>query len=74
MTEEQLQKVIEHIKSLPIVTANNLIVELVEVDDKKFVLLKESTGKVIRRIPEFELWSLQVMQEDKKGQILNRSA
>ena len=74
MTEEQLQKALAHLRALPVVVDHNLLVELVEVDSKKFVLLKEPDGKIIRRIPEFELWSLQILQEDKKGQILNRSA
>ena len=74
MTEEQLQKVLEHLKTLPVVKDHNLTVELAEQEGKKFVLLKEPNGKLIRRIPESELWSLQIMQEDKKGQILNKSA
>ncbi len=74
MTEEQLKQAIDHLRSLPVVKDNGLYLELVEVDGKRFVLLKEPTGKIIRRIPELELWSLQVMQEDKRGQLLNRSA
>jgi uncharacterized FlaG/YvyC family protein len=74
MNDEQLKKALAHLRSLPVVLDNHLVVDLIEQGDKKFVLLKEPTGKIIRRIPELELWSLQVMQEDKRGQILNRSA
>jgi uncharacterized FlaG/YvyC family protein len=74
MTEEQIQKVLEHLQSLAVVKDHNLVVELLEQEGRRFVLLKEPTGKIIRRIPETELWSLQIMQQDKKGQILNKSA
>ena len=74
MSDEQLQKAIEHLKSLSVVKDNALVVELIQVQEKKFVVLKEPNGKVIRRIPESELWSLKAMEEDKRGQILNKSA
>jgi uncharacterized FlaG/YvyC family protein len=78
MTEEQLKKALEHLKSLPAVKDHNLTVELVETQGKRFVLLKEFDGKVIRRIPEIELWTLPVMNEsdptNKKGQLLRKTA
>lgn len=74
MTEEQLKKALDHLRSLPVVKDNNLSLELIEAEGHRFVLLKEPSGKIIRRIPELELWSLQIMQEDKRGQLLNRSA
>jgi uncharacterized FlaG/YvyC family protein len=74
MSEEQLKKALDHLHSLSVVKENGLQLELIESEGKKFVLLKEPSGKVIRRIPEHELWSLQIMQEDKRGQLLNRSA
>jgi uncharacterized FlaG/YvyC family protein len=74
MTEEQLKKALEHLKGLGVVKDHGLSVELIDQGGKKFVLLKEASGKIIRRIPESELWTLQVMQDEKKGQILNRSA
>jgi uncharacterized FlaG/YvyC family protein len=74
MTDEELQKALEHLRSLSAVKDHQLLVELTVSAGHRFVLLKEANGKVIRRIPEAELWSLQIMQEDKKGQILNKSA
>lgn len=74
MTEEQLNKALEHLKNLTAVKDHNLIVELSAVDGRNFIFLKEPNGKLIRRIPESELWSLQILQDDKKGQILNKSA
>lgn len=74
MSDEQLQKAMDHLKGLAAVKDNSLVVELLVVENRRFVLLKEPSGKVIRRIPEAELWSLQILQDDKKGQILNKSA
>lgn len=74
MSEEQLQKALDHLRALPVVKDHGLLVELVETDGRRFVLLKEPAGKVIRRIAEAELWSLQAIHEDKKGQILNKTA
>lgn len=78
MSEEQLQKALKAIQEYPAVKEYNLTVELVEQEGKKFVLLKEPDGKVIRRIPEIELWTLPVMTESdpktKKGQLLRKTA
>lgn len=74
MSEEQLQKALEHLRGLAVVKDHGLSVELIDQAGRKFVLLKEASGKVIRRIPESELWTLQIMQDEKKGQLLNKSA
>ena len=78
MTEEQLKKALEHLKSLPAVKEHNLSVELTEMNGKRFVLLKEADGKILRKIPEAELWTLPVMSEtdpqNKKGQLLRKTA
>lgn len=75
MSDEQLKKAIEHLKSLPVVKDHSLSVELVKAEaGKRFVLLKEPNGKLIRKIPEVELWSLQIMKENDKGQLLRKTA
>ncbi|MEZ0393078.1 MAG: hypothetical protein ACAH59_12730 [Pseudobdellovibrionaceae bacterium] len=77
MTEQELEKALQHLKDLPAVKDHNLTVELTEQNGKRFVLLKEPDGKIIRRIPELELWSLPVMTEsepNKKGQLLRKTA
>jgi uncharacterized FlaG/YvyC family protein len=77
MTEEQLQKALQHLKDLPAVKEHNWTVELLLVDGKRFVLLKEANGTLIRKIPEFDLWTLPVMSEsepNKKGQLLSKTA
>lgn len=74
MTDEQFEQAIEHLKSLSVVKENHLevIVELRE--NKRLVILKEPSGKVIRRILENELWSLQAVKDSEKGQLISRSA
>ncbi len=78
MTEEQLKKALEHLKALPAVKEHNLTVELTEIQGKRFVLLKEADGKILRKIPEAELWTLPVMSDSdptkKKGQLLRKTA
>ncbi len=74
MSEEQLQKSIEHLQGHAVVKEHNLTVELVQIQGKNFVLIKEPDGKVLRRIHEDELWSLKDVQENEKGQLLRRTA
>jgi uncharacterized FlaG/YvyC family protein len=74
MTDEQLKKAIEHLKAHAVVREQNLSVQLYEIEGKKFVLIKEPSGKVVRRIPESELWTLQVVKDNEKGQLLQKTA
>ncbi len=74
MSEEQLKKAMEHLASHAAVKENNLSVELQVIDGRNFVLIKEASGKIVRRIPEIELWSLKDVQENEKGQLLRKTA
>lgn len=74
MTEEQLQKALEQLRNLPGVKEHNWLVELSVVENKKFVIVKDVNGTVIRRIPELDLWSLQSGGEPGKGQLLKKTA
>ncbi len=73
MTPEELQVALDHLKNLEVVKNQNLQVELVTIDNKKFVIIKDHLGKVIRRAPELELWDL-VKPEGQKGQLLSKAA
>lgn len=74
MTQEQLEAAITHLKNLPFVKEHQWQIELVEQESKKFVIVKDVDGHIIRRIPEKELWTLPVDFKDQKGQLLRRSA
>ncbi|KHD89742.1 MAG: hypothetical protein OM95_01325 [Bdellovibrio sp. ArHS] len=73
MTEEQLEKAMEHLRSLPAMKEHKWTVEL-DADEKgRFVVVKDNLGAVIRRIPELELWTLP-SDNSPRGQLLKRSA
>jgi uncharacterized FlaG/YvyC family protein len=73
MSDEQLEKAMEHLRNLPAMKEHKWTVELEYVDDKKFVVVKDNLDNVIRRIPELELWTLPT-DDSPRGQLLKRSA
>ncbi len=75
MSEDQLKKAMNHLKALDVVKEHGLVLELLaEKGEKRFVLLKDPEGKIIRRIAEEELWSLQEVNNSEKGQLLRKTA
>lgn len=77
MTEEQFSKALKSLRESPAVKDNNLLLEVHISEGKRFVLLKEVNGRVLRRIPDQELWTLQASQQgkdSKKGQLLRKTA
>lgn len=74
MSDEQLQKVLEHLKNLAAVKEHHWTVELVVVDEKKYVFIKDNLGTLIRRIPEVDLWNLMTDDQTPKGQLLKKTA
>jgi uncharacterized FlaG/YvyC family protein len=74
MNDEQKKKALEHLRSLAVVKDNSLSVEWASFENKNIVLIKEPSGKIVRRIPEEELWSLQSVQNSGKGQLLRKTA
>ncbi|MFN7729690.1 MAG: hypothetical protein ACK5P7_11085 [Bdellovibrio sp.] len=74
MSDEQLQKCLEHLQNLPSVKEHSWTAELVKIEGRNFVLLKDAEGKTIRRIQESELWSLQSAGKTDKGQVLRKTA
>lgn len=75
MTDEQIQKSLEQLRNLAAVKEHNWTVELTIIENKKFVLIKDTSGTVIRRIPELDLWTLpSATDPGAKGQLLKKSA
>jgi uncharacterized FlaG/YvyC family protein len=74
MTDEQLQKALEQLRNLPGVKEHNWEVELLIIENKKFAVVKDSGGTVIRRIPELDLWTLPTGNDPGKGQLLKKTA
>ncbi|WII70739.1 hypothetical protein QJS83_09730 [Bdellovibrio sp. 22V] len=73
MTDEQLEKAMEHLRSLPAMKEHKWTVHLEEEEGNRFVIVKDNLGSVIRRIPELELWTLPT-DNSPRGQLLKRSA
>ncbi len=74
MSEEEFQMALEHLRNLQVVKENHLeVVEFIS-EGKRIVIIREPSGKVIRRIQENELWTLQAVKYSEKGQLLRRSA
>lgn len=73
MTEEQLEKSMEHLRNLPSFKEHKWTVELEDDGDGRFVLVKDNLGNLIRRIPELDLWTLP-SDNSPRGQLLKRSA
>lgn len=74
MSEEQLNKCLEHLRQLPAVKENNWQIELSEIEGRRFVLVLDPQGTLIRRFPESDLWTLPVDLADHKGQLLKKTA
>jgi hypothetical protein len=74
MSDEQFEHALEHLRNLQVVKDNHLEVVVQISEGKRFVILREPNGKVIRRIPESELWTLQAVKDKEKGQLLSKSA
>ncbi|MGZ3769190.1 MAG: flagellar protein FlaG [Bdellovibrio sp.] len=73
MSDEQLEQAMNHLRNLPAVKEHKWTVHLENNGDKRFVIVKDNLGNVIRRIPELELWSLPT-DDSHRGQLLKRSA
>jgi len=74
MTDEEFEKALLHLKALAVVKEHSWSIESLVANEKRFVLIKDHLGKIIRRIPEQELWSLVQTTNSKKGQLLRKSA
>lgn len=73
MTDEQLEKAMEHLRKLSATKEHKWTVELENLDGARGVLVKDNLGNLIRRIPEDDLWTLPA-DDSPRGQLLKRSA
>jgi hypothetical protein len=74
LTEEEIQKALEHLKGLPFVKEHGWVIEMSTEGAARFVLVKDSSGNLIRRFPEGDLRTLPSDLDDKKGQLLKKTA
>jgi len=73
MTEEQLEKAMDHLRNLPATKEHKWTVSLESETQSRFVLVKDNLGNLIRRIPEEDLWTLPT-DNTSRGQLLKRAA
>ena len=74
MSDEQIEKALEHLRNLPSFKEHRWTAELDgEEPGARSVLVKDNLGTLIRRIPELELWTLP-SDNSPRGQLLKRSA
>lgn len=76
MSDEQYEEALKQLRAMPGVVEHGFQIETEMIDGRRFTLVKESSGKVIKKITESELWTLpQVSEGEKpKGQILRKTA
>lgn len=74
MSEEQLKKAMEYLENLPSVKDSKWTIHSVVEDEKRYVLVKDNLGTLIRKIPESELWTLPFDKDVRTGQLLKRAA
>lgn len=74
MTDDQIKMALEHLKNLPFVKEHKWVIQLLLENEKRYVLVLGNLGEVIRKIPEADLWTLPLDLEDKKGQLLKKTA
>ncbi len=75
LTEEELQEAMKHLQGLPFVKDNNWAIRLERVGEIVTVFVEDNTGKIIRRIPEQDLWGLisQQNNDQNKGNLFNKA-
>lgn len=73
MTDEELQSAIDFLKNLKGVKDNNLQIRLDQHDGVSVVYIEDHSGKVIRRIPENDLWSLTQEKDKSKGNLFDKA-
>lgn len=73
MTPEELLKAIDYLKALKGVAENNLRVRLDQSSDTAIIFIEDSSGKVVRRIPETDLWLLMQEKDKSKGHLFDKA-
>lgn len=74
MSDEQFEQAIELMQNLPSVKEHNWKIEKRIENDRRFLVVLDNLGHVVRRIPEAELWTLPFDKDARTGQLLKKSA
>lgn len=75
LSEEEFKEAVHQLESLSGIKDNNLVVRVVNLDQRRWVQIEELSGKIVRRIPEFDLVHLLSHAKDTadhKGKIYHK--
>lgn len=75
LSEEELKAAMDHIRKLPGFQENNLSLRLDQSNGITILFIEDPGGRVVRRIPESEIHSLQAEAQSKggKGSIIHKA-
>lgn len=77
MTDEQFDKALDLLNQKSFMKEMNWTAKKIINDDTKFAQVTSPSGEVIRSISEFDMWEIfsdESSAENKKGQLLKRTA
>lgn len=74
LSEEEVQLVLESLKKIPGVTEHNLIPKVKFINNSHFFSIEDLSGKVIRRMNTSQAWHVHLSQDQKTGQLLNKTS
>jgi uncharacterized FlaG/YvyC family protein len=74
-TDEELKEALKILKEIPGIKQNNLQFRVERNDLRLVIFVEDPTGKVIRRIPDQELWAMikSKMSDSSRGNLLNKA-
>ncbi len=73
MSDDELENALNFLKNLKGVKDNNLHLRVEKNDGTIVVFIEDISGKVIRRIPENDLWHLTRDAEKSKGNLFDKA-
>ena len=74
VSEDEIKKILESLRSNPGLATNKLTVNLVYENDVRLILIQNEQGAIIRRIPEESFYQLLDSMDLANGRIFNKSA
>ncbi len=75
-TDQEIEDALKYLRELPGIKLNNLQFRVEKKEERVVIFVEDSTGKIIRRIPDTELWSLiknRPTSTVNRGNLLNKS-
>lgn len=76
MSDTEFSEAVKAFQELAVVKEHHWIVTTILENEKKYLLLKDNLGNLIRKIPDYDLWDIKNKTNDSntKGTLLKRTA